>query len=311
MLRLLLAAVVVLGACRSNVRVSMLRGGEQRPPSPFVRVFSGPESVDQPYKEVARLEVEHEGGSYTEMLAELRAEARGLGADGLLLDDFTGKEGRFDQLAGVAILLLGKPETTSAKTLARTACAASEELCRYEKACKKGDTGSCVGLGDALMRGDQIARDATRAADYFEEACVKGYTIACTYYGYALYQGAGRPQSDSAAILVFKRACDSGEVSGCRYLGIVYLSSPNVEAIAGVAQLFLSKACALSDSWSCWRLGKMLDNAEFVVQDATKAAEYYRRACELGLEYACYVKPNEQPPPPTTAAMPELVAPKR
>lgn len=294
-------------ACRPAVRVSLLRA-ESHPPSPFVRVFSGPESVQQPYKEVAKLEIERENGSYPEMLAELKTEARRLGADGLVLDGFTSPEGRFDSLKALAVMLLGREETSSAKQLARTACAASEELCRYEKACKKGDVPSCVGLGDALMRGDQIARDATRAADYFEEACVGGYTSACTYYGYALYQGAGRPQSDSGAILVFKRGCDAGEVSSCRYMGIVYLSSPNVESVAGVAQLFFSKACALQDSWSCWRLGKMLDQAEFVQQNAKEAGEYYRRACELGLEYACYQQPHEQVE--TTASMPDLVAPR-
>ncbi|MCC6812382.1 MAG: sel1 repeat family protein [Deltaproteobacteria bacterium] len=301
-----LCVLLLLTACTGQVRVKMLRD-LQRAPSPFVRVFNGPESVDQPYKEVARLEVENPNGSYTEMVAQLRTEARKLGADGLLLSEFTSTEGHFDSLAGVAIVLLGKAEASSAKTLARTPCAASEELCRYEKACKKGDTPSCVGLGDALMRGDQIARDALKAADLFEEACVKGYTLACTYYGYALHQGAGRPQNDSVAILVFKRGCDQGEVSSCRYLGIVYLNSPNVEAVSGIAGLFLSKACALSDSWSCWRLGKMLDFAEFVPQNAKEAADYYRRACDLGLEYACYLQPNAQV---EQAALPSLVAPR-
>jgi uncharacterized protein len=301
----LVVALLLLVACRSNVRVSLLRG-EKRPPSPFVRVFSGP--LDQPYKELARLEVEQERGSYAEMVAELRAEARRLGADGLLLREFTSKEGHFDSLRGVAILLSMEEPPSASHTLAKTPCAASEELCRYEKACKKGDIPSCVGLGDALMRGDQLVRDATKAADYFEEGCVSGYMLACTYYGYALYQGAGRPQNDSAAILVFKRGCDNGEISACRYLGIVYLSSPNVEGIASVAQLFLSKACALQDSWSCWRMGKMLDHAEFVLQDARAAAEYYKRACDLGLEHACYITVSE-PPEPTTTAMPALVAP--
>lgn len=301
--------IVLLAGCHTGVRVTMIRPS-QRGPSPFVRVFSGPDSVKQPYKEVARLEAEHKGGSYAEMLVELRDEARQLGADGLLLDEFMSKQGNFDALKGVAVVLIGEEATSSAKQLARTACAATEELCRYEKACNKGDQPSCVGLGDALMRGDQVARDAARAADYFDEACVKGYTLACTYFGYALYQGAGRPQSDSGAIKVFKRGCDQGEVSSCRYLGIVYLSSPNVESIASVAQLFLGKACALGDSWSCWRLGKMFDQGEYIVHNSETADEHYRRACELGLEYACYLK-AAVPEQVESAAASDLVAPAR
>lgn len=307
-MRVLCLLAVFVSACQTNpVRVAMLRD-LARAPSPYVRVFTGADSVNQPYKTVAKLSVDNAAGSYSEMLSLLREEARRLGADGLLLDQFTSTEGRFDSLTGVAVVLLGTPETTSAKVLAKNACAASEELCRYEKACKKGDTQSCVGLADALMRGDQLARDAVRAADYFEDACFKGYMPACTYYGYALFQGTGRPQNDSGAILVFKRGCDAGEISACRYLGIVYLSSPNVESIASVAQLFLSRACALSDSWSCWRLGKMLDNAEFVAQNPDEAAVYYRRACDLGLEYACYLEPSR--PAGAVSSIPSLASPR-
>ena len=173
-MRVLCLLAVFVSACQTNpVRVAMLRD-LARAPSPYVRVFTGADSVNQPYKTVAKLSVDNAAGSYSEMLSLLREEARRLGADGLLLDQFTSTEGRFDSLTGVAVVLLGTPETTSAKVLAKNACAASEELCRYEKACKKGDTQSCVGLADALMRGDQLARDAVRAADYFEDACFKG-----------------------------------------------------------------------------------------------------------------------------------------
>src|SRR4051812_20671122 len=97
-------APVIGGGCHdAAVRVAMLRE-LSRAPSPFVRVFSGPQSVDRPYKEVARLEVDNPNGSYTEMLSQLRAEARRLGADGLLLDEFTSTDGHFDSLSGVALI---------------------------------------------------------------------------------------------------------------------------------------------------------------------------------------------------------------
>ncbi len=298
-----LVTCTVLAACAASpVRVTLTKPEWKATAPTYVRVFTSAKAVPRPYDEIARLTVDDRRGSYPEMIAALREQASALGADAILLDEFTDENGSFDRLSARALTLYATTQIDGPKALARDACAASATLCRYERACKRGNAEACVGLGAALMAGTEIVRDAARAADYFDEACVREVPIACTHYGLALYQGHGREQNESQAIAMFKKACDEGEMGGCRYLGVLYLSSLNLASIASYAEGFLKRACNGGDAWSCWRLGKMLAEGEHVAAQPDRAPALYARACRLGLEYACELSPSPAEGESTAAA---------
>lgn len=306
--------ILLLSGCSANaVQVRMLNPQLARTAGSYVKVYNNSQSLDRPVKDVAAFEAHHPRGSYSEMITEMRQEASRLGADALVLEEFTSTGGAFDTLKGTAVVYVGSEPKPIARVLPKHACATSDELCRYERACKAGQGLSCVGLGVALMEGDVIARDVARAADLFEDACVQGYGVGCAHFGLANFQGVGRPQNDTAAIRTFKKACDLGEMAGCRYLGVLYLGSPNVEATAGYAEVSLNRACLGRDGWSCWRLGKMYAEGEHVAPDGNKAGELYQRACKLGIEFACGaapVTPNEMASNRLGDDVPALAAPR-
>ena len=55
---------------------------------------------------------------------------------------------------------------------------------RFESACDRGFTPSCLALAERLESGEGVEPDPERAAQLIEEACMSGSTLACDRMGH-------------------------------------------------------------------------------------------------------------------------------
>lgn len=96
----------------------------------------------------------------------------------------------------------------------------------------------------------EIAASAAAAADAAEAACRDGQTGGCVALGDAFQRGEGRPQVRPVAELLYRRACNAADGAGCARLAglLLHRGSPQDEA---EAEWLTGRACRLGVPAGC------------------------------------------------------------
>jgi hypothetical protein len=81
--------------------------------------------------------------------------------------------------------------------------------------CDAGQTDACYRLGLLLARGDEVPRDAARAAALFDKVCTAGTRRACVDLALAYERGEGVPRDAARAAAMLAEACAAGEPYAC------------------------------------------------------------------------------------------------
>ena len=158
----------------------------------------------------------------------------------------------------------------------------------YELACKRDDGAGCTNLAKALLHGEGVGKDATRAALLLRTICARETDSqdSCRVLGAALVHGDGLTADVPEGLTLLRRACNIGgaedcqeagelmvgfgsqsegvrylrtsctwgRVAGCRALGLRLLEGPDEEGAHDEARDVLRSACSGGDKPSCSRI---------------------------------------------------------
>lgn len=101
-----------------------------------------------------------------------------------------------------------------------------------ETACLKGDANACNELGVMYGTGKVVARDDSRAAEFYRKACDGGYAGGCNELGYMYAKGYGVSKDNKLAADYYQRGCDGGDGRGCGNLGWMVYHGRGITPIA-------------------------------------------------------------------------------
>jgi hypothetical protein len=140
----------------------------------------------------------------------------------------------------------------------------------------------------AALRGkDGPAPKGVREAMVLEAQCEHGDAWACTNLGVRHEHGQEVPKDAARAAAFYQRGCDGGNQRGCAYLGSAYEDGQGVKADPARAATLYQKACDGKDDWGCVALGVQLEQGKAVAKDEKRAVELYRQACQNKLAWGC------------------------
>lgn len=190
--------------------------------------------------------------------------------------------------------------------------------------CSWGVGEQCHFAGVAYHVGIGVARDRSRAREYFHQACVLGVQDGCVLSGVVAVE-LGERHRATEIVATWERSCENGSILGCHTAGMTlaldpdqlgipkdmargraylakacaarYLTSCGAEAslVAQLqetssyakAQTQLVEACTLRERESCYQLAKIEFHGSFGTKDVNAAARHFWEACKLGLGRAC------------------------
>jgi TPR repeat protein len=148
---------------------------------------------------------------------------------------------------------------------------------------------ACFGLGDMLLKGDDVPADHGRAEAAFARACVGGYPFACVSWGKIL-EGMQSPRASAVYGLArrqFLNRCTEKQGNGCYNYGAMLEEGMGGPKDFEQAVEFYVRACEGKDAQGCRRLGTLYESGTGVSKDSVRARKFYSEACALGDDDAC------------------------
>lgn len=146
---------------------------------------------------------------------------------------------------------------------------------------------SCLYVGEALMAGDGVTRNAVLAAAAFQSACRYGSAKGCFRTGQCFENGTGVAQNRADALALYGIACISDEPSGCVAKGrLLLVGNPSVADVINAEQL-LETACDEQHEEGCLQLGLHRATAPWAATQLEGAATALQSACDLGSDEGC------------------------
>jgi TPR repeat protein len=161
-------------------------------------------------------------------------------------------------------------------------------IAQLEESCGKDDLADCRRLAKHLAEGDDVAKDATRAASLYHKACVGGDADSCTLLGIAYSNGEGVAKNAQYAAASFALACAKGGADRCGNLGLAYVNGDGVEKDPRRAFDYFTSACAKDVAAACSSLGAAYSLGVGVKADARRALHLFTKACDGGDAGGCY-----------------------
>lgn len=149
----------------------------------------------------------------------------------------------------------------------------------FEKAAEAGDARGEFMLGLMYYQGDSLAKNTSRARQYFELAAEKDYVDAQLYLGIIAYN----EKDYAAAVPYFLKAAEQEYLGAYTFLSAIYKRGGyGVEKDIPEAIKWYTRAGEQghADSWN--QLGVMYANGDGVNSDFGTAAGYFRKAINAG-----------------------------
>lgn len=112
-----------------------------------------------------------------------------------------------------------------------------------QKACEAGDPTACHGLGQMYLYGLKVAKDETKASEFFTRACDKNDGPACASQALILISGEGAKRQPARAAELYQKACDRGDAVSCVDLADLYTNGNGIPKNEATAASLRERAC--------------------------------------------------------------------
>lgn len=165
-----------------------------------------------------------------------------------------------------------------------------ERFKRWTREAEAGDATAQYNLGNAYMRGLEVARDYRVAAEWFAKAAAQNDAKAQYKLGYLHFEGKGVARDYKKAYQLLRKSAQQEYSPAQFYLGRLYAEGLGVEQDNRKALYWFTEAA--EDNYSPAK--KEVERLQAVVAAEEKAAEAARRAKEAA---AAANKPKPKPRP--------------
>ena len=164
------------------------------------------------------------------------------------------------------------------------------EVRELSAACDRGRGEACFATGSLYQRGDDVALNLIRAAEWFEKACSLNDEDGCRALAQAYYEGAGVTQDEARAASLLQRvvslatnACERGSGQKCLELSLYYLEGAfPVERDTAKALELVLRGCDLQNEHACLLAAVGVSVGGGAPGDRQKAEELRAKGCALG-----------------------------
>jgi len=147
------------------------------------------------------------------------------------------------------------------------------------------DVGNAHGmyrLGKMYAGGFGVARDETKAADWYRKGAAAGNVPAMTELAAALLEGRGVEKDAREAARLLTVASDNDDPEAMHRLGVLLRDGKDADKNVAEAVKLLAKAGNAGHTAAMVEIGQTYDRGLGVGVDATKALAWYKRAADLG-----------------------------
>ncbi|KAG0291968.1 hypothetical protein BGZ97_005735, partial [Linnemannia gamsii] len=143
--------------------------------------------------------------------------------------------------------------------------------------------------GSQYRDGEGVAKDFSKALEWYSKAAEQGSAIAMDHIGY-LYNigGPSFPIDAAQALEWYLKAANKGNRSAQGSIGELYQNGKGVPQNYQKAAEWFLKAANLGDPWSQRQLGVLYKNGQGVEQDHAKALLWFHKAADHGYAPAQY-----------------------
>ena len=156
--------------------------------------------------------------------------------------------------------------------------------------CQRGQTDSCMLLGQESLRGRDAPYDPGLALDSFQAACRQGRGEGCYRSVKILTGGHGLPSDPKTEFSLLRQGCTLRDLASCGAVADRLLDSrsdrPTPEMIEEAKSL-LGSACDGQIGESCFNLAKLIFKLEGESARG-RAVSLTERSCQYGFFRACY-----------------------
>ena len=147
---------------------------------------------------------------------------------------------------------------------------------------ERSDPTACANLAIAYEEGLGGERDRTEASQYYRWACVAGHADSCLRRGDLLLADVGVRRDDYEALNMYERACEAGIAEGCRKGATILQEGTYVSRDLERAASLYGKACEKGDGGGCYGLGTVMEKGVRGTPDMAAARDAYEQALEKG-----------------------------
>lgn len=160
----------------------------------------------------------------------------------------------------------------------------------YDVACEARESKrACSVLGQALIDGVDVPRDAERGRQLLHRACTdeSSEALPCANLAKSYEEGLGGDRDRTEASKFYRWACIGGHAESCKQRGDLLLSDVGVRRDDHEALNMYERACTAGIASACADGANILFEGTYVTKDLTKAAVLYTSACEAGSGRGC------------------------
>ena len=152
----------------------------------------------------------------------------------------------------------------------------------WQKAATQGSTKSQYNLGLLYARGDGVAKDMAKAAEWWQKAATQGDAKAQGYLGWLYEQGDGVAKDMAKAAELYQKAAEQGDAKAQISLGMMYEEGNGVAKDLAKAVELYQKAAGQGNAIAQFYLGLRYERGEGVPKDMGKAMEWYQKSATQG-----------------------------
>lgn len=160
----------------------------------------------------------------------------------------------------------------------------------HQKACDKDLIVSCAIEAQLRYQGTEgVPVDKARARVAFEKSCSPEFLDSCVNAGVMFAGGEGGDADKEKARTLHQKACDGGEQNGCVNVAAMYLNGEGGPADKPRAHKLFEDACEKKNLLGCFNAGLVYAKGLDGPQDLTKAVALLQQACDGGSQKGCEV----------------------
>lgn len=182
-------------------------------------------------------------------------------------------------LVAAALAVAGWPAEIRAQAQDLTALRARADL---------GDAVALTALGDALLRGEGVAKNVPEAIRLYERAVGLGHAPAMFNLATLHEAGNGLPANAAKAFELYRRAADQGLAVAQFNVGNMIAAGNGTKADPFEAILWYRQAAEGGVAEAQYNLGLAYETGKGIVRDEAMARRWYREAADQGFARAQY-----------------------
>ncbi len=161
----------------------------------------------------------------------------------------------------------------------------------FDAACEERESKrACSVLGQALIVGVDVPRNAERGRELLHRACTdeRSEPVACANLAVSYEEGLGGDRDRTEASQYYRWACAGGHAESCMRRGDLLQSDVGVRRDDHEALNMYERACAEGLAAACRKGAVIPHEGTYVTKDLERAAGLYAKACEMGDGSGCF-----------------------